>query len=187
MMPSNHRSSTLDSESAMQKCTSSILWVDDDAGPIYKPSNSKRYIKPVNIYLKIPEDLANPRKRKKSQPTLNNKFGLLAEPTPEPSREPSPEPEMGDKAKDTLNSATGNAPGGRGVGDVGDTIGAISKAPGVLGGDSKDGNKTKDADEGFGLDNKDVKGSLKVHIKLDLEADIRIIARVKGDIAIGLL
>ena len=43
-------------------------------------------------------------------------------------------------------------------------------------------------DEGFGLDNgKDVKGSLKVHIKLDLEADIRIIARVKGDIAIGIL
>ncbi len=45
----------------------------------------------------------------------------------------------------------------------------------------------KDANAGFGLDNKDVKGSLKVHIKLDLEADIRIIAKIKGDIAIGLL
>jgi len=45
----------------------------------------------------------------------------------------------------------------------------------------------KDANAGFGMDNKDVKGSLKVHIKLDLEADIRIIAKIKGDIAIGLL
>lgn len=45
----------------------------------------------------------------------------------------------------------------------------------------------KDANAGFGLDNKDVKGSLKVHIKLDLEADIRIIAKIKGDVAIGLL
>ena len=40
--------------------------------------------------------------------------------------------------------------------------------------------------EGFGLSNdEDVKGSLKIHIKLDLEADIRIIAKIKGDIAIG--
>jgi hypothetical protein len=47
----------------------------------------------------------------------------------------------------------------------------------------------KDKDAGFGLENfhKDVKGSLKVHIKLDLEVDIKIIARIKGDIAIGLL
>lgn len=85
------------------------------------------------------------------------------------------------------NTTTGNAPGGRGglgeVGDVGSTLGSLSKAVPQ----NKDGNKTKDADEGFGLDNKDVKGSLKVHIKLDLEADIRIIARIKGDIAIGLL
>lgn len=50
------------------------------------------------------------------------------------------------------------------------------------------GNNDEEDDEGFGLENgKDVKGSLKVHIKLDLEADIRIIARVKGDIAIGIL
>ena len=33
----------------------------------------------------------------------------------------------------------------------------------------------------------EVNGSLKIHIKIDLEADIRIIAKVKGDIAIGLL
>ena len=53
----------------------------------------------------------------------------------------------------------------------------------------RDKEKDKDANAAFGLDNKDkdVKGSLKVHIKLDLEADIRIIARIKGDIAIGLL
>ena len=33
----------------------------------------------------------------------------------------------------------------------------------------------------------DVKGSPKVHIKLNLEVDIRIIAKFKGDIAIGIL
>lgn len=36
-------------------------------------------------------------------------------------------------------------------------------------------------------DVEDVKGSLKVHIKLNLEVDIRIIAKLKGDIAIGIL
>lgn len=36
-------------------------------------------------------------------------------------------------------------------------------------------------------DDNDVKGNLKVHIKLDLEVDIRIIAKIKGDIAIGIL
>jgi hypothetical protein len=55
-------------------------------------------------------------------------------------------------------------------------------------GKGKGNNDEGEEDEGFGLgDNKDVKGSLKIHIKLDLEADIRIIARVKGDIAIGIL
>jgi len=34
---------------------------------------------------------------------------------------------------------------------------------------------------------KDMGGSLKVHIRLNLEVDIRIIAKVKGDIAIGIL
>jgi len=33
----------------------------------------------------------------------------------------------------------------------------------------------------------DMGGSLKVHIRLNLEVDIRIIAKVKGDIAIGIL
>ena len=33
----------------------------------------------------------------------------------------------------------------------------------------------------------EMRGSLKIYIKLDLEADIRVIAKVKGDIAIGLL
>jgi len=31
----------------------------------------------------------------------------------------------------------------------------------------------------------DTAGSLKVHVKLALEVDIRITARIKGDIAIG--
>lgn len=30
-------------------------------------------------------------------------------------------------------------------------------------------------------------GSLKVHVRLALEADIRIVAKVKGDICIGIL
>ena len=85
-----------------------------------------------------------------------------------------------------MGNATGNAPGGRNpVGDVGDSL---TKTPAAPGGNNAD---DKDKNAGFGLDNdfanKDVKGSLKVHIKLDLEADIRIIARIKGDIAIGLL
>ena len=70
-----------------------------------------------------------------------------------------------------------------------DTLGGVTKAaPGgapATSGEAKD----KDANAGFGLENfdKDVKGSLKVHIKLDLDVDIRITARIKGDIAIGLL
>ncbi|KAH6621980.1 hypothetical protein C7974DRAFT_214282 [Boeremia exigua] len=88
------------------------------------------------------------------------------------------------------NNATGNAPGGRGgpasaLG--GDPVGG---AVSTLGGGNNPATGTageRDANAGFGLDNKDVKGSLKVHIKLDLEADIRIIAKIKGDIAIGLL
>jgi len=33
----------------------------------------------------------------------------------------------------------------------------------------------------------DMGGSLKVHVRLSLEVDIRVIAKVKGDIAIGIL
>lgn len=96
----------------------------------------------------------------------------------------------------TLNNVTENAPGGRGggLGDVGSTLGAVTK-PGESGaaapkkkGKKKTGDdEEEEEDVGFGIEHKDVKGSLKVHIKLDLEADIRIIARIKGDIAIGLL
>ncbi|CAO2650171.1 Nn.00g014630.m01.CDS01 [Neocucurbitaria sp. VM-36] len=145
-----------------------------------RPS-ARYYLKPTILYLSSPEDLAWPGsspKRTKSKTKAK---------TPEPKPELVPAPDMADTAKNTINNATGNAPGGRGLGEVGDSIGAIAKTPGVAGTDQKGGNKTKDTDEGFGLDNKDVKGSLKIHIKLDLEADIRVIARIKGDIAIGLL
>jgi hypothetical protein len=78
-------------------------------------------------------------------------------------------------------------------GDVTDTLGGVTKAvpntaPSASGAPA-DSSGTKDANAGFGLDNfeKDVKGSLKVHIKLDLDVDIHITARIKGDIAIGLL
>ncbi|XPS72804.1 hypothetical protein M3J09_004965 [Ascochyta lentis] len=90
-------------------------------------------------------------------------------------------------------NATGNAPGGRGgpagaLGSVPDAGGALSSVGGLAGNNTNGNNaEDKDANAGFGLDNKDVKGSLKIHIKLDLEADIRIIAKIKGDIAIGLL
>lgn len=83
------------------------------------------------------------------------------------------------------DTAAGNAQGGRGglLGNPPDVGGTLS----TLGGNKPSSNTAEDKKEGFGLDDKDVKGSLKVHIKLDLEADIRIIAKIKGDIAIGLL
>ena len=34
---------------------------------------------------------------------------------------------------------------------------------------------------------KDMGGTIKIHVRLNLEVDIRVIAKVKGDIAIGLL
>ena len=88
------------------------------------------------------------------------------------------------------NAASGNAPGGRlpqtkdAVSDVG---GPVSKIPAV-GALSENGtNELGSKPAGFGMQGEDVKGSLKIHIKIDLEADIRVIAKVKGDIAIGLL
>jgi hypothetical protein len=33
----------------------------------------------------------------------------------------------------------------------------------------------------------DVQGDLKIHIKLDLDLDVRIFGKIKGDIAIGIL
>lgn len=69
-------------------------------------------------------------------------------------------------------------------------MGSVTNPGGKKGknGKGKGNTDEEDDDVGFGLENgKDVKGSLKIHIKLDLEADIRIIARVKGDIAIGIL
>ncbi|RAQ99121.1 hypothetical protein DDE82_008596 [Stemphylium lycopersici] len=106
-----------------------------------------------------------------------------------PKSEPEPESEfkMSDAAKD-LTGTAGNAAGGRGLPDVGETMGSVSKPKGSDKGKEKDKGQGGKQEGGFGLDNDtDVKGSLKVHIKLDVEADIRIIARVKGDIAIGIL
>lgn len=63
--------------------------------------------------------------------------------------------------------------------------------------DKKDDDKPKPLGKGLlgdkpplELDKKaaeDVAGSLKIHIKLALEIDIEIRARIKGDIAIGIL
>ncbi|EON64999.1 hypothetical protein W97_04234 [Coniosporium apollinis CBS 100218] len=80
-------------------------------------------------------------------------------------------------------STPARAEGGRKDADAGGEqaeAGAIQSAPKGLGLDKPD--------QGVPMfDAEDVKGSLKIHIKLNLEADIRIIARVKGDIAIGIL
>jgi hypothetical protein len=82
----------------------------------------------------------------------------------------------------TTNKAGLNPPGNRNASDAG---GAVAKAGDAATGTTED----KDKNAGFGLEHfdKDVKGSLKVHIKLDLDVDIHITARIKGDIAIGLL
>jgi hypothetical protein len=36
-------------------------------------------------------------------------------------------------------------------------------------------------------DVKNMGGSLKVHVRLNIEVDVRVIAKIKGDIAIGIL
>jgi len=95
----------------------------------------------------------------------------------------------GDETKQK-DSANLNAPGGRNgpASALGsDPVGGAVSTLGGGNNPASTNSENKDANAGFGLDNKDVKGSLKVHIKLDLEADIRIIAKIKGDIAIGLL
>ncbi|KAH7026914.1 hypothetical protein B0J12DRAFT_634447 [Macrophomina phaseolina] len=100
--------------------------------------------------------------------------------------------------KDSVSN--GNAPGNRSgeakpaggqeipkaglANPVQDGIGPI--ASGAAGKDDKSGDVAEKR-EGFGLQGEDVKGSLKIHLKLDLEADIKVTARVRGDIAIGLL
>ncbi|KAL1792883.1 hypothetical protein ACET3X_009390 [Alternaria dauci] len=94
---------------------------------------------------------------------------------------------------DTADNATGGREGGPGdtIGKLGNTVTSTvtpkNKKKSKKGGNNND-EEDEEASEGFGLDNgSDVKGSLKVHIKLDLEADIKIYARIRGDIAIGIL
>jgi len=76
---------------------------------------------------------------------------------------------MADTATDTANQVT-NAAGGR----ADDLAKAADPASKTVQGLTK-------------ADTDDVTGSLKIHIKLNLEVDIRIIAKLKGDIAIGLM
>ncbi|OCL10624.1 hypothetical protein AOQ84DRAFT_387378 [Glonium stellatum] len=90
----------------------------------------------------------------------------------------------------TSNANSGNAQGGRSPlnKDVNSDIGGlVPKAPAVGGLAESVSSELGSKPPGFGMQGEDVKGSLKIHIKLDLEADIRVIAKVKGDIAIGLL
>ena len=74
---------------------------------------------------------------------------------------------MAETATDTANQVT-NAAGGRADEVNKTTDGALKTVQGL----------TK-------ADTDDVTGSLKIHVKLNLEVDIRIIAKLKGDIAIG--
>lgn len=82
--------------------------------------------------------------------------------------------------------APGNAQGGRlsqTKDDASNNAGPLSQGPAA--GTEGDANKLA---KSFIMDDKgEMRGSLKIYIKLDLEADIRVIAKVKGDIAIGLL
>lgn len=85
------------------------------------------------------------------------------------------------KEKEDTNHATfDNAPGGRNRGEIAKPTG----------GDVD--NSTKDPPdympEGFSKrDVENMGGSLKVHVRLALKADIRIIAKIRGDICIGIL
>ncbi|KAI4956918.1 hypothetical protein J4E86_005390 [Alternaria arbusti] len=95
---------------------------------------------------------------------------------------------------DTANNATGGRDGGPGdtLGKLGGTatsaVAPKNKNKKKKGGNGNNEEEDEETTEGFGLDNgSDVKGSLKVHIKLDLEADIKVYARIRGDIAIGIL
>jgi len=81
---------------------------------------------------------------------------------------------------DDLNDTLDSAPGGRkgGVGDLtknnDDSTGSDVVPDYIPKGFSKE-------------DIKNMGGSLKVHVRLALEVDIRVIAKVKGDICIGIL
>ena len=79
------------------------------------------------------------------------------------------------------NKTTPAAPAAGAVTETaGGAVGGILGGGGLLG---EGGETPKVSSE----DAKDVAGSLKIHIKLNLEVDVRITARVKGDIAIGIL
>lgn len=79
-----------------------------------------------------------------------------------------------------------NAPGGRNT----STGELTSGATGLAGGGPETATSgTPDyIPKGFSKDDiKNMGGSLKVHVRLALEVDIRVVAKVKGDICIGIL
>ncbi|KIW90127.1 uncharacterized protein Z519_09558 [Cladophialophora bantiana CBS 173.52] len=83
---------------------------------------------------------------------------------------------MSGETKD-MNDSFDSAPGGRNSGEV--------AKPG-------EGNVVDNTPDYIpkGFSKKDIEnmgGSLKVHVRLALEVDIRVIAKVKGDICIGIL
>lgn len=101
----------------------------------------------------------------------------------------------GDKSPRS-GSVSGDKSAGSGQGSGSaptDAVGAVANTAGDTVGQAA--SQTAQAPEGLqktitGLTKADtdaMAGSLKIHIKLALEVDIRIIARLKGDIAIGIL
>ncbi|EXJ68551.1 uncharacterized protein A1O5_08344 [Cladophialophora psammophila CBS 110553] len=83
---------------------------------------------------------------------------------------------MSGETKD-LNDSFDSAPGGRNSGEV------------TKPGEGDVGDNTPDyIPKGFSKkDIQNMGGSLKVHVRLALEVDIRVIAKVKGDICLGIL
>ncbi|KXS94647.1 hypothetical protein AC578_5554 [Pseudocercospora eumusae] len=82
---------------------------------------------------------------------------------------------MADPTK-TATDATKNLPGGAG----GDLAKADPAKGDVLGGRNK-------PNEGSTVDKEEKKNSLRINIELDIDIEIHLTARIKGDITIGLL
>ncbi|KAI5359304.1 hypothetical protein Slin15195_G069320 [Septoria linicola] len=90
---------------------------------------------------------------------------------------------MADKATKTATDATSNPAGAAGA-----LTGGDSALGGVAGGRRPAGPANRPDEEGVTPTEKEDKpSSLQIRIKLDLDVEIHLTARVKGDITIGLL
>jgi hypothetical protein len=101
--------------------------------------------------------------------------------------------QQGQQQPSSSSSSGGGGGGDAGLGNTTDTVNSLSKTAGdTVGQTTKQASPaTENVQKTFtGLtkaDTEDMAGSLKIHVKLALEVDIRIVATLKGDIAIGIL